>query len=248
MTSCEIVKRTIHFAFECFKKGCLMRCIRLVLPVALAFVIQSMTAWSQEWQDVLTNDAIPGWEPKGGATKESWTVKDGVLTCTGQAEGRTGDHFMDWGMAWIGTKADYTDFAIDFEFKLPPGSNSGVFLRAPKEGHPTFDGMEVQILDDYSDEYKDVSPGQKCGALYKIAPPSKQMLKPTGQWNHMRVTALGDHITVELNGEKIVDADGRSHPEILKRSPRGPVGLQNHGTPLEFRNIKFADLSKSPEK
>jgi hypothetical protein len=224
-----------------------MRCVRLVLPVVFALVIHSTTAWSQEWQNVLSKDAVLGWEPKGGATKDSWIVKDGVLTCTGKAAGRDGT-LADWGIAWIGTKADYTDFALDFEFKLPPGANSGVFIRAPKKGHPTFDGMEVQILDDYAEEYKGILPGQQCGALYKIAPPSKQMVKPAGQWNHMRVTAVGDHITVELNGEKIVDANGKSHPEILKRSPRGPVGLQNHGTQLEFRNIKFADLTKSQKK
>jgi hypothetical protein len=220
-----------------------MCCARSVLLAASVLVAFTAAAWSQEWQNVLTNDAIVGWEPKGGAAKDSWIVKDGVLRCTGKAEGRTGQ-LADWGIAWIGTKADYTDFALDFEFKLPPGANSGVFIRVPKKGHPTFDGMEVQILDDFADEYKGVTPGQKCGTLYKIAPPSKQMTKPAGQWNHMRVTAVGDHIAVELNGEKVVDADGKSHPEILKRSPRGPVGLQNHGTRLEFRNIKFADLTK----
>jgi hypothetical protein len=225
-----------------------MCCVRLILAAALAMVIHSTTAWSQEWQNVLTKDAILGWEPKGGATEDSWIVKDGVLTCTGKAKGRIGDQFTDWGMAWIGTKSDYTDFALDFEFKLPPGANSGVFLRVPKKGHPTFDGMEVQILDDFSPEYKGIPSLQQCGALYKIAAPSKKMLKPTGQWNHMRVTAVGDHITVELNGEKIVDANGKSHPKIIKRSPRGPVGLQNHGTQLEFRNIRFADLTKGREK
>jgi hypothetical protein len=228
--------------------GNLMRCVRLVLPVALAFVVNNTVAWSQEWQNVLTKDSIPGWEPKGGAAEDSWLVKDGVLKCTGKAKGRIGDHFTDWGIAWIGTKADYTDFALDFEFKLPPGANSGVFLRVPKKGHPTFDGMEVQILDDFAEEYKGVPPIQQCGALYKIAPPSKEMLKPTGQWNHMRVTAVGDHITVDLNGKKIVDANGKSNPEILKRSPRGPVGLQNHGTQLEFRNIRFADLTRNLKK
>jgi hypothetical protein len=224
-----------------------MRYSRSITLAVLVIVVQSTAAWSQEWQNVLTNDAIVGWEPKGGATKDSWTVKDGVLTCTGRAKGRTGD-LMDWGIAWIGTKKDYTDFALDFEFKLPPGANSGVFIRVPKKGHPTFDGMEIQILDDFSAEYKGVPPIQQCGALYKIAPPSKQTVKPAGQWNHMRVTAVGDRITVELNGEKIIDANGKSHPEILKRSPRGPVGLQNHGTQLEFRNIKFADLTKDREK
>jgi len=62
--------------------------------------------------------------------------------------------------------------------------------------------------------------------------------------NPMRVTAEGEHIVVELNGETVVDVDGKSHPEILKRYSRGPVGFQNHGTPVSFRNIRVADLTK----
>ncbi len=216
---------------------------KIFLAVVTILILQASAATSSELKDVLTDDAIPGWEPKGGATKDSWVVKDGVLMCTGKAEGRKGS-VADWGMAWIGTKADYTDFILDFQFKLSPGGNSGVFIRVPKVGHPTFDGMEIQILDDHADKYKNIPPDRSCGALYKIAPWTKQMVKPAGQWNHMRVTADGDHIVVELNGEKVVDADGRSHPEILKRSPRGPVGLQNHGTIMWFRNIKLANMAK----
>ncbi len=233
-----------------------MWCVRVFLLIAVTAAIHSIHSTSArglEWKNVLTNDAIVGWEPKEGATKDSWVVKDGVLICTDKAQRRDGT-VADWGRAWIGTKADYTDFILEFDFKLSPGGNSGVFLRAPappadgrpsyKKGHPSYHGMEIQILDDYADKYKDVPPNRSCGALYQIAPWSKRMVKPAGQWNHMRVTAKGDHIVVELNGQKIVDVDGKSHPEILKRSPRGPVGLQNYATPLWFRNIRFADLTK----
>ena len=203
-------------------------------------------ASAQQWEEVLTKDSIRGWEPKRGAADDSWTVRDGVLHCSGKAVGRQGT-VKDWGEAWIGTKAEYTDFAIEFEFRLAPGGNSGVFLRVPKTGHPTFDGMEVQILDDDAPEYKGILPGQRCGALYKIAPPTEKATRPAGQWSRMRVTVIGSHVVVELNGRKIVDANGTTHPEILKRSAKGPIGLQNHSTPLEFRKIRVADLAKSKE-
>jgi len=227
---------------------------RIFLAVVTILMLQASAATASELKDVLTDDAIPGWEIRDGAAEDSWVVKDGVLTCTGKALGRDGS-VADWGRAWIGTKAEYTDFIIDFEYKLSPGGNSGVFIRAPappadgrpsyKEGHPSYHGMEIQILDDYAEKYKNLpTSANYCGSLYLIAAPSKRVTKPAGQWNHMRVTADGDHIVVELNGEKIVDADGKSHPEILKRSRRGPVGFQNHATPLWFRNIKLADLAK----
>ncbi len=211
-----------------FRRACLMSMVASVLL---------STAQAVELKDLLTADAMPGWEEKpdeeGHPTKvSSWEIKDGVLHGTGKAGG-----------SWWGTKADHTDFIIEFDFKVPPGGNSGVFLRAPKLGHPTFIGMEIQILDDFAPVYKDILPGQHCGSLYKIAPASKQVLKPAGEWNHMRITADGDHIVVEMNGETIVDANGTSHPEILNRIKVGPVGFQNHSTGVWYRNIRFADLA-----
>jgi alpha-L-fucosidase len=72
----------------------------------------------------------------------------------------------------------------------------------------------------------------------------KSAERPVGEWNHYRITAESDRITVTLNGELIVNADGQDFPEILKRSARGAIGLQNHGTPVWFRNIRIADLAK----
>ncbi|MCL2329823.1 MAG: alpha-L-fucosidase, partial [Phycisphaerae bacterium] len=172
-----------------------------------------------------------GWEAKG--EPGAWTLQDGVLSC------KAGPN------TWFGSKADYTDFVIDFEFKLPKGGNSGVFIRVPKVGHPTFDGMEVQILDDSDPQYKDVKDFQKCGSIWGIQGPDekKKKLKPAGQWNHMRVMVDSDYVMVELNGETILDTDGQQQPEIYKRSASGPVGLQSEETGVSFRNIKFADLA-----
>ena len=89
------------------------------------------------WRAVLTKDAIPGWGVIG--TTEAWSVTDGVLHCTGEGGG------------WISTEKDYSDFAIDFEYKVEPAGNSGVFLRAPKAGHVSQLAMEVQILDDHAE-------------------------------------------------------------------------------------------------
>ena len=207
-----------------------MSCSRFFWMAASVVALCGPAAHGLKWQNVLTDDAIPGWEPKG-EDGSSWVVQDAVLTGTGK------------GGAWIGTHADYTDFILDFEFKVPPGGNSGVFLRAPKEGNPAYVAMEVQILDDGADKYKNLKPAQYCGSVYMMAAPSKRVSKPAGVWNHMRVTADRSAVVVELNGETIVDIDGKSHPEILKRSPRGSIGFQNHGTPIWFRNIKLADLA-----
>ena len=53
----------------------------------------------------------------------------------------------------------------------------------------------------------------------------KDVTKPVGEWNRMRVMADGSHVVIWINGERLVDANGQSHPEILKRSPAGAIGL-----------------------
>ena len=191
-----------------------------------------------KYQEILTADSVPGWQVRN-APADSWLVKDGVLSCTS-----TGGL---WG-GWIGSTAEYTDLILELEFQVSPGANSGVYLRTPNQGHPSAVSLEVQILDDDAEKYKTLKPHQFCGSLYKVVAPSKRASKPAGQWNKMRITAIRDHIVVELNGEKIIDADGRSHPELLKRSPCGFIGFQDHHSLVSFRNVRLADLSGSSAK
>jgi alpha-L-fucosidase len=208
---------------------CYVRCsLTFIIAMSLA-----ATANGLEFKNVLTKDSIPGWEEK--ETNGLWSVEDGVLICKGG--GNSNVH------GWIQTKRDYTDFIIELEYQLPPGGNSGVFLRIPKEGYPTYVGMEIQVLDDNAEVYKNIEPGQFCGSLYKIAPATKHVTKKAGEWNKMRITADADHIVSELNGEVVVDANAQANPEILNRSKKGPIGLQDHSTTVLYRNIRIADIA-----
>ena len=80
--------------------------------------------------------------------------------------------------------------------------------------------MEIQILDDawYLDEknYKGLKPTQRTGSIYGVVPPSKDALKPAGEWNTFRIVAKGRQITVELNGTKVVDANLDDHKDKAK--------------------------------
>ena len=218
-------------------EGWIMRNMRWLVPCVVWVVGYTSTARAMEWQNQIVGNTMPGWEVKNGA-ESAWTIADGVLTCTGRERSK----------GWIGTKDQYTDYAIDFEFKVPPGGNSGVFLRTPKPEHSPDSDLEIQILDDYADKHAKLEPGQYCGSIYKFCPPSKRFTKPAGEWNHMRITAVQDHIQVILNGEVIVDTDNREHPQIAAQSPRGMIGFQNYGDKVQFRNIKLADIAKDRER
>ncbi|MDE3184047.1 MAG: DUF1080 domain-containing protein [Bacteroidota bacterium] len=150
------------------------------------------------------------------------------------------------------TKNEYSDFDFRFEFKLTPGANNGLGIRAPLEGDAAYVGMELQILDNTAPEYKDLHPYEYHGSVYGVVPAKRGYLKPVGEWNDEEVIAKGPKIKVILNGTVITDADitearqngtmdGKQHPG-LKRD-KGHIGFLGHGSVVQFRNIRVKDLS-----
>ena len=149
------------------------------------------------------------------------------------------------------TKAEYSDFEFRFEFKLTPGANNGLGIRSPLEGDAAYVGMELQILDNTADIYKNLEEYQFHGSLYGIAAAKKGHLNPVGEWNYQEVRVVGDKIQVKLNGNLILDADisearekgtkdGRDHPGLKLKS--GHIGFLGHGDVVYFKNIRIKEL------
>jgi len=151
------------------------------------------------------------------------------------------------------TADEYSDFSFRFDFKLTPGGNNGVGVRAPLGGgDPAYTAMEIQILDDTSDLYKSIAPWQAHGSIYGVVPAKRGHLKPVGEWNHEEIIANGRQVTVILNGVTIVDAnldeastpstiDGKPHTGIKR--PSGHLGFLGHGARIEFRDIRIKPLN-----
>ncbi len=149
------------------------------------------------------------------------------------------------------TKEEFGNFIFRFEFQLTPGANNGVGIRAPLEGDIAYTGMEIQILDNEADIYKDLQPYQYHGSVYGVIPAKRGFLKPVGEWNYEEIIADGSRIKVTLNNEVIVDGDineankngtmdHKEHPG-LKR-PTGHIGFLGHGSVVRFRNIRVKAL------
>nr|MBI1229343.1 DUF1080 domain-containing protein [Cytophagales bacterium] len=151
------------------------------------------------------------------------------------------------------TAEQFDDFVFRFEFKLTPGANNGLGIRAPLTGDAAYVGMELQILDNTADIYKNLKDYQFHGSLYGVAAAKKGHLKPVGEWNYQEVLAKGNHIKVVLNGVTILDTDiseaikngtldERDHPGLSRKG--GHIGFLGHGDVVYFRNIRVLDLSK----
>jgi hypothetical protein len=166
---------------------------------------------------------LTGWHVMG---TPAWKVEDGVLVCTGEGGG------------WLRSDKQYENFVLRLEFRISKGGNSGIFIRSALEGNPAFTGMEVQILDDHG---RQPTP-HTTGAIYDAVAPKKNMSKPAGEWNFVEIICSGPWVVVAMNGEEIVRVNMDEHPKLKDRLRKGYIGLQNHGSRVEFRNIRIKEL------
>ena len=152
------------------------------------------------------------------------------------------------------TEKEFSDFNFRFDFKLTDSANSGLAIRSPLTGEPAYDGIELQIIDNESEKYKNIKPYQFHGSVYGVIPAKRGYLKAVGEWNQQEVIVQGTKIKVILNGEVILDGDiadarkngtldGRSHPGLQRE--KGHIGFLGHGSVVWFRNIRLKDLSRA---
>ncbi len=200
--------------------------IRLVMAVlALGVLAQCGSARGQEGFEQLIKH---GWNHYGPGYFEL-DPTTGVLTSHG-----------GMGLFWYAAK-QYGDFVLELEFRCADRTtNSGVFLRVP--GVPVSDDY---IYHSFEIQINDADEGiHQTGGVYDAEAPAQLASKPPGEWNHYRITFIGTHITVELNGQRVVDWEAEPRGKVEDFAPRGYVGLQNHddGSRVEFRNIYIREL------
>jgi hypothetical protein len=191
---------------------------------------------NSDFVPIFNGKDLTGWV-YGNKAGEGYRVRDGAIYCT----------VADGGNLY--TEKEYANFILRFEFKLTPGANNGIGIRAPLKGNSSYLGMEIQILDDTADKYAKLRPEQYCGSIYDVVAAERGHLKPVGEWNEEEITADGRHVKVVLNGATIVDAylDNVKDPAKLAKHPglqneSGHIGFLGHGAEVEFRNLRVKEL------
>jgi hypothetical protein len=197
------------------------------------------------WILLFDGKSLDGWKTSSSEPSKV-PVEDGCINPHG-----CGGYMMIHEKAWA-------NFVLALDFKISKGCNSGVFVRThPLEPRPGkdvgFNGIEVAIDDTKTADYVDT------GAIYDLVKPSKNMMKPAGEWNHMEITCDGPKLSVELNGlvvsrmnldewtEPNRRPDGSAHKfdVAYKNHPRsGYIGLQDHGSACWYKNIKLKALDQ----
>ena len=211
------------------------------IAILFSIVMMSSLTFSNDSEkgfvSLFDGKTLTGWKLVKGHGP-GYIVKDQTIVCPADGGGN------------LYTEKEYANFAFRFEFKVEPGGNNGVGIRAPLEGDAAYQGMEIQILDDQHEKYKGkIKSEQHHGSVYDVIPARTGFLKPAGEWNSEEIMMNGSRIRVTLNDVIILDADLSliNEADVLKKHPglrnkTGHIGFLGHGSLVEFRHIRIKGL------
>lgn len=169
---------------------------------------------------------LTGWRLTETGPKNGWKVIDGILV--NRPDG-------DRGYGNLRTDAEFEDFNLTLETNVPPGGNSGVYLRGI---------YEIQVADWHG---KPLSV-QGMGALYSRIQPTSNPSKPPGEWQSLDITLVDRHLTVILNGETIIDNQpiaGCTGGALWSDEARsGPIFLQGDHGAVDYRNMVLRPVAR----
>jgi hypothetical protein len=195
------------------------------------------------------------WKPLFDATLTNATFPKGIWGFTPAGELTATEDQC------IFSREKYRNFVLDLEFKTAEGTNSGVIVHCSNTDNWIPNSVEIQIADDYSEEWRKADPTWQCGAIFGHLASAKKAVKQPGEWNHYTITCINRQIWVVLNGEPVNhmdmglwlsgsrNPDGTSIPSWLSKPFAtlpldGHIGLQGKhaGAPIWFRNMRIKAL------
>jgi hypothetical protein len=194
------------------------------------------------WPDLFAPDLSDAVYPQG-----IWSFENGILTATEDQA--------------IWTRVDYDNFILDLEFQTAEGTNSGVIVYCSDIQNWIPNSVEIQIADDYADQWANSPDTWHCAAAFGHLAPAKSLVKKPGEWNRFTITCVDQKIYVILNGEQVTELDmslwtsaetnpdGSEIPSWLSKPlaelpTMGRIGFQGKhaGAPIYFRKLKIKVL------
>jgi hypothetical protein len=231
---------------------------RLALALSLAAVVaaaplraadapdNTLTAKEKAdgWQLLFDGTTTAGWHGYNQpGFPEGWAVRDGALT---RVSGPTVD---------IVTDKEYANFDLQFDWKIAPKGNSGLFfhvVESPDLKSTYFSGPEYQLIDNEGHPDGKNGPDRWAGANYALDAPVQNTAHPVGEWNHSRLVVNNGHVEHWMNGVKVVEYElwsdawkAKVANSKFKQWPAygmaktGHIALQEHGAEIAFKNLKI---------
>ena len=197
--------------------------MRKLAALSLA-LLASMTASAEPaWKDLFNGITLDGWHAVPGG---KWEVVDGTILGTSpRSEPRHG---------LLMTNRRFKNFRVRAKFKVTSG-DSGFYFRVEKTNtHVSVRGFQAEV-----DNSKEVGGLYETSMRAWVRKPDPKMIsklvKP-GNWTDLLVSAIGNNITVYLNGTKVTEL--LDDAKCLKE---GHIALQLHGG--QDMRVQFKDLA-----
>ncbi len=200
-----------------------------LIPFAsVALVATGFAAEAPNARALFNGKDLSGW------TSQGFVVEGETIVSTGK------------GQSLI-SEETFSSYTLEFDFKLTAGASGGLGIHYSGTGNTAETGMEIEIFDETSETYKNLSNPQLHGSIHKLIAAKKSALKPVGEWNRQKVSLLGSAILVELNGEIVLranlnDLSNRNliHAGAKRRS--GHIAFVGHGERISYKEIKIVEL------
>ena len=209
---------------------------------------------AEGFEPIYTGIDLAGWKA-GTEHKEHWKPKDWILDYDGKCEAddphlwterEYGDFVLICDWRWTakpervkrpvilpdGTQA-VDDDGTPKEAEVPDAGDSGIYLRGNDKSQVNIWCWPVGSGEVYGYRTDESMPAEVRAGVT----PRKTADKPIGQWNRFIITMKGDRLTVELNGETVIES-----AQLPGVPARGPIALQHHGSPIQFANLLIREL------
>jgi len=172
------------------------------------------------WTPLFDGKDLEAWQVNKQQA-EHWLVEDGII----RYDGRAGT---------LLTKKPYRDYTLRVDWRLPRKADSGVFVRDSKQLNIWTWHMGSGEMWEHRGGFKPKVEGERNPYI-----PSTREDRAVGEWNTFVITVKDDLVTVVLNGKEVI-----SQAPLRGSSKQSPIGLQQHGDPIEYKSIYVKDLAQ----
>ena len=233
----------------------------------LALVLLAGTAFSQVnslskkekkegWTLLFNGKDFSGWRQcNGTAMPANWVIEDDAMKVV-IGEGKNPGQGAGGDILFSGKK--FKNFELSIDWKASKMANSGIFYYVREvPGKPIYYAApEIQVLDNVDATDNKVA-SHLAGSLYDLIAADPKTINPAGEWNTCLVKVKDGAVTISMNGTEVVkythwtpEWDAMVQNSKFKSFPGwtegiskdGYIGLQDHGYPVWFRNIKIREL------
>ncbi|THH39909.1 3-keto-disaccharide hydrolase [Neolewinella litorea] len=216
---------------------------------------EPMLQGSGDWTNLLADNNLDAWHSYNQDEPGSaWKIdEEGVLYLD---TSNKGEHGVEGGGDLV-TDESFENYELELEWKIGECGNSGIIYNIVESDdldYPWLTGPEMQILDNSCHPDAEIVT-HRAGDLYDMITGEPENVRPAGEWNRVRLVVTDGRVEQWQNGERLLTynntgpeweamiADSKFKDfERFGKSTSGKIGLQDHGDPVWFRNIRIREL------